>query len=89
MFLSSYSNVSTGSVSVIDNAQAAKYVSELFLDINERLTESVDKIEGACTPEEFQTYRRRVGTLVYSTFEQILVPIYRKHPSLKPPNLEI
>ena len=74
---------------MIENAQAAKYVSELFRDINERLMQSVDKIEGACTPEEFQTYHRRVGTLVYSTYEQILVPLYKKHPDLKPPNLEI
>jgi hypothetical protein len=74
---------------VIENPQAAKHVSELFQDINERLMGSADKIESSCTPEEVQTYRRRVGTLVYSAFEQILVPIYKKHPDLKPPNLEI
>jgi hypothetical protein len=74
---------------VIENAEAAKYVSDLFLDINTRLLQSVDKIEGACTPDELHTYRRRVATLSYSTYEQILVPIYRKHPDLKPPELEI
>ena len=74
---------------MINDIQTAKYVSELFLEINERLTESVDKIENSCSSEEFETYRRRVGTLVYSTFEQILIPIYKKHPSLKPPDLEM
>src|SRR5580692_1911736 len=79
----------TWSVSVIHDAQAAKYVSDLFRDINQRLLESLDNVESACTAEEFHTYKRRVATLSYSTFEQILVPIYREHPSLKPPELEI
>jgi hypothetical protein len=74
---------------MIQNAEAAKYVSDLFLDINERLGLSLEKIEAACTPEEFQTYKRRLGTILYSTCEEILLPIYRKHPKLKPPAFEI
>ena len=74
---------------MINDIQMASRVSELFLNINEQLTQSIHEVEDASTHEEFENYRRRVGTLIYSTFEQILIPIYRRHPSLKPPELEI
>jgi hypothetical protein len=76
-------------VLVLENVETAKHVSELLLEINERLSESIGKVQDSCSPEEFLIYRRRVGTLVYSIFEQILDPIYIKHPGLKPPELEI
>ena len=74
---------------MLNNAETAKYVSELLLEINERLSESIGRVQDTCAPEDFLNYRSRVGTLVYSVFEEILVPIYIKHPELKPPELEI
>jgi len=74
---------------VLDNVETAKYVSELLLDINGRLNESIERVQDTCSAEDFLEYRRRVGTLIYSVFEQILDPIYIKHPGLKPPELEI
>jgi len=74
---------------VIDNLKTAKYISELFLDINGRLNESIERVQGTSTPAEFASYRRRVGTLINSIFEEILEPIYIKHPEVKPPELEI
>jgi len=74
---------------VLDSVETAKYVSELLLEINERLSESMERVQDTCSPENFLNYRRRVGTLVYSVFEQFLDPIYIKHPELKPPELEI
>jgi hypothetical protein len=74
---------------VFENTETAKYVSDLLLEINGRLSESIERVQETSAPDEFATYHRRVGTLVYSVFEQILVPIYIKHPELKPPNLEL
>jgi hypothetical protein len=74
---------------MLDNAETAKYVSDLFFEVNERLSESIERVEETCAPDEFLDYRRRVGTLVYEVYEKILVPIYIRHPKLKPPNLEL
>ena len=74
---------------MLDSVETAKYVSELVLEIKERLSESIESVQDSCSPENFLNYRRRVGTLVYSIFEQILDPIYIQHPELKPPELEI
>lgn len=71
------------------DAETAKYVSDLLLNINGLLDESVAKVKGGCTPEEFTAYRRAVGGLINSIFEEILEPVYVKHPTLKPPDLEM
>ena len=73
---------------MIENSRTAKYVSDLLLNINGQLLESIGNVEKDCSPDEFIIYRRRVGTLVNSIFEQILEPIYERHPTLKPPGLE-
>ncbi len=73
---------------MIGDSKTAKYVSEFMLDINGRLIESIETAEKGCAPEGFAIYRRRVGTLINSIFEQILEPIYDRHPTLKPPELE-
>lgn len=73
---------------MIANSKAAKYVSDLMLNINGELIESIKNVEKDCSQDEFTIYRRRVGTLVNSIFEQVLEPIYDKHPTLKPQELE-
>jgi hypothetical protein len=73
---------------LIENSKTAKYVSELMLNINGRLNESIETVAKECSPEEFAIYRRGVGKLINSIFEGILEPIYDKHPTLKPRELE-
>ena len=73
---------------MLGNLEAARYVSELFLEMNGRLNESIETVQNTCAPEEASAYRRRIGTLVNSVFEEILEPIYAEHPQLKPPELE-
>jgi hypothetical protein len=74
---------------VIENPDIARYVSDLLLDVNGRLIESIEKVEQNCSADELVLYRRRVGKLVNAVFEAILEPIYREHPDLKPPELEM
>jgi hypothetical protein len=74
---------------MFQNSESAKYISEMFLAINGQLNESVEAVESSCTTDEFLVYRRRVGVLINSVFETILVPLYREHPELKPDGLEI
>jgi hypothetical protein len=74
---------------MIKNSEIAKDVSDLFLDFNGRLNESVEKVGQSCSAEEFASYRRRAAKLINAVFEAILEPIYREHPDLKPPDLEM
>jgi hypothetical protein len=64
-------------------------VSKLLLDINGQMEESLASVEGGSSPDEFKAYRRCIGRLINSIFEEILEPIYVKHPALKPSGLEM
>lgn len=43
----------TGERLLIENAETAKYISELLLQINGQLDESVAKVKDRCSPDEF------------------------------------
>jgi hypothetical protein len=73
---------------MIDSQAAAKYVSELMIEINGRLIESINTIDQSCSAEESALYKSRVGKIVNAIFEAILEPIYLKHPELKAPGLD-
>jgi hypothetical protein len=70
------------------NEETAKYLSELLLDINGRLIESIHKVEEVCSVDESAIYKRRTGKLINAIFETLLEPIYSEHPALKPPELD-
>ena len=74
---------------MIKDPTMAKLVSDLLLHINGELEESVSNVKSGCSPDEFTAYRRHVGRLINSIFEDILEPIYAMHPGFKPPDLEM
>jgi hypothetical protein len=72
---------------VIKNLDTAKQVSELMLDIGARLNQSVFLVQERSSAEEFGLYRRAVGGIMGEILE-VLNPLYREHPGLKPDGLD-
>ena len=79
---------SEGESALIEDADTARYLSELLLDVNARLIESIHKVEESCSVEESAIYKMRLGRLINSIFESLLEPIYEDHPALKPRGLD-
>jgi hypothetical protein len=73
---------------LIADIEMAKFANELILGINEQLANSLEKVEPRCSAEEFLNYKRAIGAIVYENIERILVPIYLRHPELKPPEMD-
>jgi hypothetical protein len=73
---------------MITNANTAKRISDLMLDISGQLDESVATVKRTCPPEEFESYRRTVGRILGQVLLNVLNPLYAEHPTLKPPGLE-
>lgn len=74
---------------MIQNAQTAKKVSDILLDVNGRLNECVALVADSGSPEENRLFRRAAGLIINEIFERILEPIYRVHPDIKPAGLEM
>ena len=69
--------------------ETAKYVSQVLLGINDELCESIKQVKERSAPDEHRIYSLMIGRIVNWTFEAVLEPIYMRHPSLKPPDLEM
>jgi hypothetical protein len=73
---------------VFENPEVAKYVLQRFLDINDQMDESILVVEKDASAEEYKAFKRGVGYVIYEVFEKIIEPICKRHPSLKPPEME-
>ena len=73
---------------MFENSEVAKYVLQRFLDINGQMDDSILAVEQDTPAEEYKAFKRGVGYVMYEIFEKIIEPICKRHPSLKPPEME-
>ena len=73
---------------MIKNKEIAKDVSDLMLEIGSKLNGSVAKVQQHCTQDETDRYRKIVGVLMGEMLLEVMNPIYRDHPDLKPSGLK-
>lgn len=73
---------------MIDNISVAKQISDLMLDCGGKLDKSVALVGDKCSSEELQLYRRAVGRIMGEILLEVLNPLYKMHPSLRPPELK-
>jgi hypothetical protein len=73
---------------VFENPEVAKYVLQRFLNINDQMDDSILAVEKDTSAEEYKAFKRGVGYVMSEIFEKIIEPICKRHPSLKPPEME-
>jgi hypothetical protein len=66
----------------------AEKISALMLEYGEKLDNSVKIVMDTSSTEEFEAYRNAVGQIMGTMLVDIMNPLYRKYPDLKPPELE-
>jgi hypothetical protein len=69
--------------------EIAKYILQVFLSINRQMDDAIRSVEHRTSPEEYKDLKRGVGHVIYEVFEQIVEPICKQHPSLRPPEMEL
>jgi hypothetical protein len=73
---------------LFEDQETAKYILQVFLGINDKMDDSIRAVEHKTSPEEYKAFRRGVGHVMYEMFEQIVEPICKQHPSLRPPEMK-
>jgi hypothetical protein len=66
------------------DVKAATEIRDRVLKCIAELNEAVRASQDECSDVEFRTFRKTCGSLMYDLWEQLLVPIFREHPQLKP-----
>jgi len=70
---------------MIRNHKVAKEIDDLMLELYRQMQESIDNVKITCSDEEYQAYNQAVGMVVGTILRQVLEPLYRDNPALKPP----
>lgn len=68
--------------------EVAEIINQLMLDYGKKLDDSVRLVMETCDQAEFEAYRNAVGQIMGTMLVDIMSPIYREHPELKPAELE-
>jgi hypothetical protein len=71
---------------MISDPIAAKHISDAMREIFHTLDESYQQVEQTGTPDDVAAYKRAIGRILTPVFVEVLNPLYREHPGLKPPD---
>jgi hypothetical protein len=77
----------TGKEVVRMKKEIASQISSLMLEYGAKLDDSIGLVMETCSEEESKAYRAAVGNIMGSMLLDIMKPIYREHPDLKPDEL--
>ena len=69
---------------MITNRDTAKLVIETLHRIKEELRSIHSSVEATCTADESQTYNYALGRILHHVDTDILQPLYRTHPDIRP-----
>jgi hypothetical protein len=73
---------------LFENQEVAKQVLQAFLSINDQMDDLIRAVENRTSPTEYKDFKKGVGYVMYEVFEKIIEPICKRHPSLRPPEME-
>lgn len=73
---------------IADNKVAEK-ISKLMLDCGAKLDESVSWVQHGCSTEELAAYQQAIGKIMTDMLFEVMNPLYKAHPELKPPELHV
>jgi len=72
---------------VVQNKAFAKEAVDLLLECANRMDGSVAVARDTCSHAEFEAYRRAVGEVMGIMWDELLAPIFKAYPDLKPKDL--
>ncbi|WP_395641747.1 hypothetical protein [Rudaea sp.] len=72
---------------MISDVVVARRISDLMLDVSGKLNDSILDVVRS-SPEDAENYKRAIGFLLGGILLDVLNPLYKAHPDLKPAELK-
>lgn len=72
---------------MISDRNVAAEVSKCLLEANRLLNQAVAVANAGSSMEEFSAFRLAIGKVLGELLVEVVNPLYRQHPDLKPPEL--
>jgi hypothetical protein len=74
---------------MVNDTAVADEINSLMLDVASRINESIAMVQTRCPEAEFRGYQLAAGKVMGEILVEILNPLYRLHPNLRPPDLKV
>jgi hypothetical protein len=71
---------------MIENPSVAKQITELMMDMFTRLSDFCETVREHCSQQEYAAYIKSTSGIAGAIVLDVMEPLYRKHPHLKPKN---
>ncbi len=72
---------------MIQQKEVAQEINALMLDYGAQLNATVALVHQKCSVDEFTVYRKAVGKILGSMLIEVMEPLYKQHPHLRPQEL--
>lgn len=73
---------------MIENGKLAASVNQKLRDCYLLLEESISEVNQQCDEEQAKAYRQKIGGIFSILVFDLMEPLYKAHPELKPPDWE-
>jgi hypothetical protein len=70
----------------ISDFSTAQKISLLMLEFSKQLETSTELVHSTCSLDEWKAYKKAAAGIYVEMFASVLEPLFKKHPSLKPPD---
>lgn len=74
---------------MVSDKQIASEISSRVLEVNRLLNEVISLAQGGSSPDELSVLKLAVGRVLGELLVEIVNPLYRAHPELKPDGLDV
>lgn len=72
---------------MISDKDVAKQISDLMIDLSQKIDDSIRLVHEKCPEKDFKAYRSAAAQVLGHAYLDVMTPIYQLHPSLKPKGL--
>lgn len=72
---------------MISDKDVAKQISDLMIELSQKINDSIILVHEKCTEDDFKAYRAGAAQVLGHAYLDVMTPIYQLHPSLKPEGL--
>lgn len=72
---------------MVQSQALAKTLQQSMLNIANELDKSIIVNQELFNDKELEEYKKAVGVIMMSIFDEVLAPLHKRHPEIKPKDL--
>ncbi len=72
---------------MVQSEKLAERLQQAMLSIADELDNTIIENQELFNEQELEEYKKAIGVIMMSIFDEVLAPLHERHPSIKPKDL--